>query len=140
MPVDGSGVTQPVSGTVTANQGTAAAIAGAWPIEVTDGTNVLGTSSHPLQTISAVASSSTITQTTLVNNTNATILAANANRKKAIIFVASSTVQIKLGAVASTTSFTYKVTTNNTTIEITGWTGQIDAFGSASTITVTELT
>ena len=59
--------TQPVSGTVTsnqgapgttwpvnldggytqANQGTAAALAGAWPVEQTDGTNVLGTSSHP---------------------------------------------------------------------------------------------
>lgn len=41
--------TQPVSGTVTANQGTAAALAGAWPVEVTDGTNVLGTSSHPIR-------------------------------------------------------------------------------------------
>ena len=31
--------TQPVSGTVTANQGTAAAIAGAWPAKITDGTS-----------------------------------------------------------------------------------------------------
>lgn len=37
-----------VSGTVTANQGTAAALAGAWPVEITDGTNVLGTSTHPV--------------------------------------------------------------------------------------------
>lgn len=36
--VDGSAVTQPVSGTVTANQGTAIALSGAWPIEITDGT------------------------------------------------------------------------------------------------------
>jgi hypothetical protein len=36
-------------GTVTANQGTAAALAGAWPVEITDGTNVLGTSSHPIR-------------------------------------------------------------------------------------------
>ena len=63
--VDGSAVTQPVSGTITANagsgtftvsgtttanQGTAAALSGAWPVEVTDGTNVLGTSSHPVRT------------------------------------------------------------------------------------------
>ena len=48
--VDPTGTTvQPVSGTVTANQGTAAAAAGSWPVEVTDGTNVLGTSSHPLR-------------------------------------------------------------------------------------------
>jgi hypothetical protein len=32
--------TQPVSGTTTANQGTAAASSGAWPAKVTDGTNV----------------------------------------------------------------------------------------------------
>jgi len=35
--------TQPVSGTVTANQGTAAALAGRWPVIVTDGTNTLPT-------------------------------------------------------------------------------------------------
>ena len=35
--------TQPVSGTVTGNQGTAAALAGAWPVKVTDGTNTLVT-------------------------------------------------------------------------------------------------
>lgn len=39
----------PVSGTVTANQGTAAALAGAWPVEMTDGTNVLGTAAHPVR-------------------------------------------------------------------------------------------
>jgi hypothetical protein len=37
------------SGTLTANQGTAAALSSAWPVEVTDGTNVLGTSSHPMR-------------------------------------------------------------------------------------------
>ena len=37
--IDGSGVTQPISGTVTSNQGTAAALSGAWPVKVTDGTN-----------------------------------------------------------------------------------------------------
>ena len=41
--VDGSGVTQPVSGTVTSNQGAAAALSGAWPVKVTDGTNTLPT-------------------------------------------------------------------------------------------------
>lgn len=31
-------------------QGTPAAVASAWPVEVTDGTNVLGTSAHPVRT------------------------------------------------------------------------------------------
>jgi hypothetical protein len=47
--VDGSGSTQPVSGTVTANQGTPNTLANGWPVEITDGTNVLGTSTHPVR-------------------------------------------------------------------------------------------
>jgi hypothetical protein len=39
--VDGSAVTQPISGTATANQGTAAATASAWPTKITDGTNAV---------------------------------------------------------------------------------------------------
>lgn len=37
--VDGSAVTQPVDGTVTANQGTAAATTSPWPTEITDATH-----------------------------------------------------------------------------------------------------
>jgi hypothetical protein len=37
--VDGTDSTQPVSGTVTANQGAANTIANAWPSKITDGTN-----------------------------------------------------------------------------------------------------
>jgi hypothetical protein len=44
------GTASPVSGTVTSNQGTAAALSGAWPVEVTDGTNVLGTAAFPVRT------------------------------------------------------------------------------------------
>ena len=39
LAVDGSGVTQPVSGTVTANQGTPNTAANKWPVSVTDGTS-----------------------------------------------------------------------------------------------------
>jgi hypothetical protein len=38
-----------VTGSITANQGTAAALAGAWPVEITDGANVLGTAAHPVR-------------------------------------------------------------------------------------------
>ena len=41
--------TQPVSGTVTANQGTPNTAANSWPVEQTDGTNILGTSTHPVR-------------------------------------------------------------------------------------------
>jgi len=42
--VDPTGTTtQPVSGTVTANQGTAASLSSKWPVQVTDGTNTMPT-------------------------------------------------------------------------------------------------
>jgi hypothetical protein len=40
--------TQPVSGTVTANQGTAAAITAPWTVELSDGTAAIGVSGNPL--------------------------------------------------------------------------------------------
>jgi len=47
--VDNFPATQPVSGTVTANQGTPNSLANGWPVEITDGTNVLGTGTHPMR-------------------------------------------------------------------------------------------
>jgi len=41
--------TAPISGTVTANQGTPNTLSNAWPVELSDGTNLLGTSSHPVR-------------------------------------------------------------------------------------------
>jgi hypothetical protein len=43
LKIDGSAVTQPVSGTITSNQGTAAALSGKWPVQITDGTNTMPT-------------------------------------------------------------------------------------------------
>ena len=45
--VTGAAGTFPVTGTVTANQGTANTAANAWPTLVTDGTNTLGVTAHP---------------------------------------------------------------------------------------------
>ena len=41
--------TEPISGTVTSNQGTPNTLANAWPVELSDGTNLLGTSAHPVR-------------------------------------------------------------------------------------------
>jgi hypothetical protein len=75
-----------------------------------------------------------------MTGSNLTLLAANTNRKRAILSFESATDYVKLGAGASTSSYTYKVTTANTVIEITGWVGQIDATGtSGKNVLVTEL-
>jgi hypothetical protein len=47
--VDASGTIQPVSGTVTAYQGTPNSLANGWPVKVTDGTNILGTGANPIR-------------------------------------------------------------------------------------------
>lgn len=153
--VDGSGVTQPVSGTVTANAGT-----GPFPVSdnggslTVDGTVAVSGSvavtgpltdaqlrATPVNVFSTPtpASSSTVTLVTATGS-NITLLAANSNRKKAIIHVEGATQYIKLGAAASSTSYTYKITANNTLIEITGYTGIIDSNGtSGKVLLVTEL-
>lgn len=53
LTVDGTGAlvtTGGGGGSTTANQGTPNTLANAWPVEVTDGANVLGTAAHPLRT------------------------------------------------------------------------------------------
>lgn len=62
--VDGSSVTQPISGTVTANQGTPNSLANGWPIEITDGTNILGTSTHPVRIDPTGTTPQPVTQST----------------------------------------------------------------------------
>lgn len=46
IPVTDAGGSLTVDGTVTANQGTAAALAGYWPVRVTDGTNTMPTADN----------------------------------------------------------------------------------------------
>jgi len=47
--IDNFPASQTVAGTVTGNQGSPNTPANSWPVEVTDGTNVLGTSTHPVR-------------------------------------------------------------------------------------------
>ncbi len=49
VPVSDGGGSLTVDGTVTSNQGTAASLAGGWPVKVTDGVNILGSPTHPVR-------------------------------------------------------------------------------------------
>jgi hypothetical protein len=109
--VDGSAVTQPVSGTVTANQGTANTLANAWTTEITDGTHgpvsVTAASTSAISTNPALVVSQTpnlpLTNTTTSVNINAstngnnTLVAGVAGKtvrvfKVALVFSAGGTV------------------------------------------------
>lgn len=138
--VDGSSVTQPVSisgtvpvsGTVTANLGTVDGLA-------LDSTLTGGTAKFTLVS----GATATITQVSVTNAVSITLLAANVNRKKAIFMMPSvgTSLLIAFGATASVTIFTYRVTTNQTFIEVTNYTGVISAIstGAANLVNVTEI-
>jgi hypothetical protein len=157
--IDPTGTTtQPVSGTVTANQGTAAAVASAWPILVTDGVDTAevvnttpGAGAYGLVVRVAGSISTTTTRpatstVTSVNVTtaNTTLQASNANRLGLTIWNdGGQRIFVKLGATASTTSFTVKVANQSFyALMDPVYTGIVDAVTSTGTATVlvTELT
>jgi hypothetical protein len=129
--IDGSGVTQPVSGAVTSNQGAPNTLANGWPVEITDGINILGTSAHPLIISGAITTNKATTSsiTTVVSATaNTTLLAANANRIFASIYNgANKTAYIKLGTAASTSSFSIQLLPNSYWEVPNDWAGAINA-------------
>jgi len=156
---DPTGATiQPVSGTVTANQGTAAAVASAWPILVTDGVDTaeivnaapgagaFGLVVRIAGSISVVLAQPTVGTTTSValSVVVATILASNAARLGAILFNdGAAAAFVRLAAGATTALFTVRMANNATwefqTPVYTGIVTGITAAGTA-TMLATELT
>jgi hypothetical protein len=90
--------------------------------------------------VSAASLSDTVTQITSTG-ANQVLLAANAARKKAVLFFESGIWDVKFGAGASASSKTYHVSTSNTTIEVPVWAGEIDAICTTSgkLVDVTEM-
>lgn len=177
LKIDGSAVTQPVSGTVTANAGTgtfaisaaslplpsgaatettlstlngkvtacntgAVTISAALPA----GTNNIGdvdVLTLPAVVAATYSTSSVTSVTSSATSTN--ILASNANRRMAIMVNdADKNCYVKLGATASTTSFSYKLTPGQTLeLPMPVYTGAIDAIwdaGPTGSMRVTEIT
>lgn len=154
--VDGSNVTQPVSGTVTANQGTSPWVTSvSGTVAVTQSTSpwiaagggTAGTPATGVITVQGIAGgtaipvsvsgsvtttvdkSTTSTTTSVVGATsNTVVLASNANRLGATLYNnTSKNMYVKLGTAASTSSFT-TVLMKGVFWEVTSdYTGEIDA-------------
>lgn len=137
-----------VSGTVTSNQGTANSLANAWPVELTDGTNVLGTNAHPVVITGSVVTSksSTGTITSVPGSiTSVTLLASNANRISATIFndaPSGNILYVALSASSSTVLYTVKLWPGSYWELPVDYTGIISGIWTANTgdALVTELT
>ena len=159
LTVDGSAFTQPVSGSVSvsgsvtvANPGLTDTELRATPVPISGTITATGPLtdsqlratpvpiSGSVSTTPLSAASSTVTQVTSTGS-NQTLLAANANRKRAIFYFSSGIWHVKFGVGASATSRTYNVSSSNTTLEVTVWTGQIDALCTTASkiVDVTEL-
>lgn len=167
--VDGSGTTQPVSGTITANIGTTGGLAldatltgNNQRTRITDGTNlaaVKAASTAPvaadpafvvaispntpaLKVITDSSSTSSVTSVA-ASTTSVSLLAANTNRVLATIYNdANKTLYVKLGATASTTSFTIQIFQNSYWELPASYTGAIDgiwASGASGNARITEL-
>ncbi len=120
--------TQPISGSVSVSNFPAT--------QPVSGTVSVG---NVVSVITAVASTAALTIVSQLNATDTVLLASNASRKSAIIFLPKSGTSVAYDTTASAAHFTYKTGASNTTIIVTGYTGPIHSFGSADTINVTEL-
>lgn len=167
--VDGSAVTQPVSGTVTANQGTSPWVTSVSNTVTVSGTVTAnqgtspwivaggGTAGTPASGVVTVQGISGMTPLSVQTNkaatsavtsvassaTNVTLLAANSNRVFASIYNESSKqLYIKLGSTASNTSYSILLMPNSYWEVPNDYTGQIDAVWAAANgnARVTELT
>lgn len=90
------------------------------------------------------AASSAVTSVAVTANANTTLLATNSNRVFAALFNnTTKTLYVKLGATASTSSFTVQLFAASYWEVPNDYTGQIDAFsptGASGSVLVTELT
>lgn len=89
-------------GTSTVNQGTANTIANSWPVEITDGTNILGTAAHPVATSITNILLSPSLGTALVGTTTAQSLAGTSSTNITSIQVVSYQPILAAGVVTLT--------------------------------------
>ena len=116
--VDGSAVTQPISGTVTANAGT-----GPFPISDNGGSITVDGTVAVNNFPGASTGTATVTNVS-VSTTVATLSASNAAKTKVVVYNETGTLFVKLGTGATAASYSYRLTAN-TVLEVTGYHGVI---------------
>ena len=133
--VDGSAVTQPISGTVTANAGT-----GPFPVSDNGGSLTIDGTVAVSNFPGASTDTATVTQVSVGSGAPVSLSASNAAKTKVIIHNETGTLFVKLGSTASSVSYSYRLTAN-TVVEISGYHGLITAIKAAGTtnVLVTEV-
>ena len=140
--VDGSGVTQPISGSITANAGTGTFAISAASLPLPIGAATSANQTTQINQISASTSSITSVSS---STSSVSLLVSNSSRKAAYFFNEStSVVYLKLGTTASSTSYTLQMLPNSfaTIDEWPVYTGAVDAIWvtASGAMRITELT
>jgi hypothetical protein len=149
--VDGSTVTQPVTGFVVADQGIPAALADRWPVTLTDGINsvavkpastaaattdpalVVAISPNNAITTSTAHSSTNNITNIAASTTNTLLLASNSIRLGATIYNDSAALlYISLGSVATLNDYTIKLFPLGYYEVPYGFIGAVDGFWSSA--------
>lgn len=149
VPVSQSGTwtvnlaTEPTIDIGKVDQGTPNSLANAWPVEITDGINVLGTVSNPVNvtgTLTESESATAVLTAVSVTTSSTLLLAANPARKGFTIQSKDGPLYIALSGTASTALFSSYVLRLNS-YERNDYTGAVSAVVDSGTTTamVTEL-
>lgn len=141
LPVDGSGVTQPISA-VSLPLPSGAATATKQDTGNASLASIDSKLTNPLPVSFATAATTpTQSQIVLSSSISTTLLAANANRKQILLFCPKATAYITYGATANSTNWSRIAIAANTQFEIEdGYRGVISIMSTVNqTVTVTEL-
>lgn len=143
--VDNFPSTQPVSGSVSVtgtvdSNITNASLAVTGPLTDAELRATPVAVTGTVATTAAITTTSVVAQVSVPNSGSTVVLASDPATRRVIIFVATKAVLLKLGVGATSTSFTYSLPVNST-LEISGWTGNIEAIGvgGTSNVNVTKL-
>lgn len=135
LQVDGSGVTQPVSGTVSVGNFPAVQ-----PVSDNGGSITVDGSVSVSNFPGGSVGSATVTSASVGAGAAVTLATSNVNRKRLILHNETGTLFVKLGTSASSASYTYRLTAN-TALEIDLYHGDVTAIKASGTsdVLVTEL-
>lgn len=129
----------PVSGSVTAVGPLTDTELRATPVPVSGPLTDTQLRATPVPVIQGSSANATVTNVS-VGTTSTTISASNVGKTKVVIYNEAGTLFVKLGTTASSVSYSYRLTAN-TTLELTGYYGRIDAIKASGTtaVLVTEI-
>lgn len=130
--------TVPVTGTVTANQGTAAALASAWPMKLTDGTLTNTFTANGLKVDgSAVIQPVSQSGTWNINNISGTISLPTGAATEATLLTISGQLPATLGQKAMAASFAVAIASDQSAIPVTSASLPLPSGASTSALQIT---